>query len=64
MYRVTKMGHNIYAKEFSSLRLHSLRDDIEGLLEAGDHVLLVNELEDAADVFGVEVNEIVVVEDE
>lgn len=62
MYRVTDMRSGIYAAEFTDLRTE--RDSIEGLLEAGDHVLLVNSLEEAAEVFGVEVNEIIVVEPE
>ena len=57
MYRVTDMRSGIYAAEFTDLRTE--RDSIEGLLEAGDHVLLVNSLEEAA-----EVNEIIVVEPE
>ena len=62
MYRVTDMRSGIYAAEFRSVRLEA--DNLEGLLEAGDHVLLVNDLEQAADVFGVDVSEIIVVEPE
>jgi hypothetical protein len=62
MYRVTDMGSGIYAAPFNDLRAE--RESIEGLLEAGDHVLLVNDLQEAADVFGVEVHEIIVVEPE
>jgi hypothetical protein len=62
MFRVTDMRSGIYAAPFSNLRREI--DNLEGLLEVGDHVLLVNTLEEAADVFGVEVNEIIVVEPE
>ncbi len=62
MYRVTKMGSGIYA-----IQIDSVNDDIENiesLLEEGDHVLLVNDLDDAAKVFDVETSEIIVVEPE
>lgn len=62
MYRVTDMGSGIYAAKITSLRREL--PHLEGLLEAGDHVLLVNDLDDAADVFGVDVDDIVVVEPE
>ena len=62
MFRVTKMGINIFAAEFDDLDRE--KENIEGLLEAGDHVLLVNDLEDAAEVFDVEVSDITVVETE
>ena len=45
MYRVTDMRSGIYAAEFRSVRLEA--ENLEGLLEAGDHVLLVNDLEQA-----------------
>lgn len=61
-FRVTDMGSGIYAAEFDDLR--DERENLEGLLEAGDHVLLVNTLQEAADVFDVEVSEIIVVEPE
>ena len=62
MYRVTDMGSGIYAAEFHSLRREM--ENIDGLLQEGDHVLLVNDLDDAAKVFGVDVSEIIVVGDE
>jgi len=60
LYRVTDMKSAIYA-----MKIDSVMDDIDAisdLLEAGDHVLLVNDLQEAADVFQVEVNEIIIVE--
>ena len=62
MYRVTKMGYRVYAKKFD--KLSAELSNIEGLLETDDHVLLVNELFDAAEIFDVAEDEIIVVEDE
>jgi len=62
MYRVTKMGITVFALKFD--RITKERNNIEALLESGNHVLLVNDLADAAEVLDIEENEIVVVEAE
>lgn len=60
MYRVTRMSQQVFAVQFSEVS--DVVDDLEGLLEAGDHVLLVNELDEAAGVFDVDVSDIIIVE--
>lgn len=62
MFRVSKMSGAYYAAEFDDLEREL--PNLEGLLEAGDHVLLVVDLDDAARAFDIDVDDIVVVDAE
>lgn len=62
MIRVTKLGRKLYAFEFEDL--WSEQDNIEEFLNAGDAVLLCNEVDDAANLLGVAASDIEIVEDE
>lgn len=62
MYRVTRMAGNIYAMKFDNL--YDEVTNLEGLIEIDGHVLLVTDLETAADIFGVAEEDIVIVEPE
>jgi hypothetical protein len=61
-YRLTRMGHQWYAKEFRTVRGEV--ENIEGLLEAGDHTLIVADLYDAERLLDIESDDIIVVGDE
>ncbi len=60
-YRLVKMSSSWYAKE-----IYSVRDDadaIELFASEGNPVLIVDDLEGAADFLGIDVKDIEVVED-
>ena len=61
-YRLTKLGWQWYAKKFN--RVKDEVENIEGLLEAGDHSLIVADLNDAERLLDIERDDIEVVEDE
>lgn len=62
MFRIVKIGENkYYAVQIDSLNVYAASNIIK-LIEFGDSVLLVDELEDAAEDFGVDLEDIEVIE--
>lgn len=59
MWRLSRMGHKWYAMQFDSL--DDEYENIKGLVEEGDNVLLVSHLDDAQKLID---TEIIVVEAE
>lgn len=53
MFRVIKMGHQVFATEIASTE--SDAENIDGFLSEGDSVVLVNDIEDAEAFFGEEI---------
>ena len=61
MYRVTKTLSGVYAFKFDDI--HKEIINIGEMVYQGEGVLLVDDLETAAEIFGVKVSEIQVVND-
>lgn len=59
-YRLTRLGRQWYAREFDSL--DDEIDVINGLISAGDHALIVADLDDAERLLDIERDDIIVVE--
>jgi hypothetical protein len=57
MYRVTRMSNRIYAVEIGSVRDEA--DNIEALANEGNPVLICDDLDDAAELYDVDVSDIV-----
>ncbi len=61
MYRVLKMSGKVYAFDFGD-SVNDEAEDIQEFLDSGDVVLLGDDLEDIAEIIGINAEEIEIVD--
>jgi hypothetical protein len=63
MFRVTKLSGTFYALEFD-LGDDNAIEDIDNLVDSGEVVTLVDDLDSACDFFGIDIADIIIVQPE